>query len=289
MEKKKYTFTGVLIAILKSIGYIFIWLLVSSLVLTFVDVLLALKYQSSTYEAIAKISASYGAHTIIISDILTILIFCLIYKIKKVGISERCQIKTRSFGAYIKVILLGIMGQFAVQYLLAVLIPVMPQGWIDALQANNDSIISASETMNIIATVIVAPVLEEIMCRGLVQGALRKAMPDWVSVLLSALIFGLLHTAWNDISQINFIGIIYAFSFGLLLGFVAVKFDSILPAILCHMAFNATSLALVGELSGFALILLNLSVPILVVLIIRTAKHIEPKKEEYDDYDEDEE
>jgi membrane protease YdiL (CAAX protease family) len=106
-------------------------------------------------------------------------------------------------------------------------------------------------------------------------GAMKKAMPKWVAVLLSSLIFGLLHA--------NPIGIIYATLFGILLGFIAVKFNSILPAIICHIAFNATSLSLTGELGAIGLLLLNASIPLLVVLIVRTAKYKEPEPRDIDE------
>ncbi|NCO10335.1 CPBP family intramembrane metalloprotease [Candidatus Saccharibacteria bacterium] len=48
-----------------------------------------------------------------------------------------------------------------------------------------------------ISLVIVAPVAEEILFRGYLLGKLRKRAPLWLAILLTSLLFAVVHFAWN--------------------------------------------------------------------------------------------
>ncbi len=82
----------------------------------------------------------------------------------------------------------------------------------------------------IIMTVILAPILEEILFRGiLMRGLINNKMDPKIAIILAALIFGLVHfNPWQ------FVG---AFLLGLVLGLVYYKTKSLLMPILLH-AFN---------------------------------------------------
>ncbi len=88
-------------------------------------------------------------------------------------------------------------------------------------------------TLSVIATAIVPALVEEYACRGLVMGSLRK-YGDGFAVLVSSILFGLIHG--------NFQQIPFAFMVGLILGFVTVKCESILPAMFIHFYNNLSSL-----------------------------------------------
>lgn len=81
-----------------------------------------------------------------------------------------------------------------------------------------------------LCVVIVAPVVEEVVFRGLIMTRLAKAMPPWPAVLLSAAIFGACHG--------QFIWACYAFVLGALFGLLDMRAGSILPSILAHITFN---------------------------------------------------
>lgn len=48
-----------------------------------------------------------------------------------------------------------------------------------------------------ITLVIIAPVAEEAIFRGYLYGKLRKAAPIWLAVLVTSVLFGLLHMKWD--------------------------------------------------------------------------------------------
>ncbi len=261
-KERKYTFGGVCLAILKSTSFIGFWLAVSSLVSLLVAVALSIFHSGSSEEALQALYEQKSCEITIIANAITVMLYALFYKLKKASFAERCRIKDCSIGTFLKSLGLGATGQLAIQLLLASILSLLPQSWLDSLDKSNESIVNAPTSILIITTVIMAPLLEEIMCRSLMLGALRKAMPKWVAIILSAVTFGVLHG--------NPIGIIYATLLGILLGWLFIKTDSVLPAILCHLSFNFTSY-LLGEIAINGMVLLA-SIPLLVILIKSIAK-----------------
>ncbi|MCR5305042.1 MAG: CPBP family intramembrane metalloprotease [Oscillospiraceae bacterium] len=82
-------------------------------------------------------------------------------------------------------------------------------------------------------TVLVAPVTEELLMRGFALKNLSRVSQRG-GILLTAFLFGIMH---RDPAQF-----LFAFPLGILLGYITVRHDSLLPAILVHMAVNASSL-----------------------------------------------
>ncbi len=96
-----------------------------------------------------------------------------------------------------------------------------------------------------IETVLVPPLVEEMMFRGVVLQSLRR-FGDGFAILGSALIFGMMHG--------NFPQTAFAFLAGLAMGYAAVQSGSLLPSILIHFINNLAAFlyVLVGRLSGEA-------------------------------------
>lgn len=86
------------------------------------------------------------------------------------------------------------------------------------------------------AVVVIAPVLEEWICRGQIFGSLRSRYGVVRSLLLSALIFGLMH--------VQPVPVLNAFVLGLVLGFIYHKTNTLLSPILLHALYNGTAYAL---------------------------------------------
>jgi len=83
--------------------------------------------------------------------------------------------------------------------------------------------------IQILSVGIAAPVVEELVFRGILLGRM-KHLPVWASVLIQAILFGVVH--------LNTFQIIYAFIVGVLFGLVYIKFRSIVMVIIGHIAFN---------------------------------------------------
>jgi membrane protease YdiL (CAAX protease family) len=79
--------------------------------------------------------------------------------------------------------------------------------------------------------VLLAPVAEELTFRGLIYRIFRQSMLPWVAILLSALIFGLMHVQLGKA--------VWAFLLGLIAAASYEQTRSLLTPILIHALFNA--------------------------------------------------
>ena len=96
--------------------------------------------------------------------------------------------------------------------------------------------------LGIISIVIMAPIVEELLFRGGMQGHLMRKWknPAW-AILVSALIFGLVHG--------NPVQMFFASILGVVLGWVYYRTGSLLPGMLMHFINNGMSV-LLFHLSG---------------------------------------
>ena len=81
-----------------------------------------------------------------------------------------------------------------------------------------------------IGLVILAPVAEEVVFRGYLFGKLRKYTKLWVAILLTSLLFAVVHFAWN-------VGI-DVFALSIVLCLLRVISKSLWPSIMLHMMKN---------------------------------------------------
>jgi membrane protease YdiL (CAAX protease family) len=103
---------------------------------------------------------------------------------------------------------------------------------------------AGSAAVMVIYGVLVAPIMEETLCRGVILFGIKKYNKT-LALVVSAVTFGLIHgTAFQ---------FAYATIMGLVLGFVALKANSVIPTIFAHMSINsvAFSLQIILSLSGF--------------------------------------
>lgn len=94
----------------------------------------------------------------------------------------------------------------------------------------------------IIAICILVPIAEELLFRGLIAGEFRRAMPDWLNILINGTLFALFH--------MNFIQSIYVFPAGLALTAVGLWSRSIWVPIILHAVYNfcgSVALVLIGD------------------------------------------
>lgn len=93
---------------------------------------------------------------------------------------------------------------------------------------------------------VVAPIVEELIFRGVLMRRLNKVMNIFLAAFLSSLTFGLLHG--------NIVQNTYATVLGLVMAFVAVRCGSILSSIFFHVIFNIIgNFGLMGFLVGESL------------------------------------
>lgn len=148
--------------------------------------------------------------------------------------------------------LLGISACCLVQTAFS-LIP-FPESWMDSYVQSSSDLVDAPLWVVTLASVILAPIVEEVVFRGLVYTRLRRVMPIWVAMLVVSLLFGVLHG--------NLIWFIYTFLLGLLIAAMFERTGSLLSPILIHFGFNFSGTYL-GYLVGE-----EISVPEMVLLAV---------------------
>jgi len=93
------------------------------------------------------------------------------------------------------------------------------------------------QSVSFVAVVCVAvPVMEEFLFRGILYPGLRFWLPSAGAIILSALVFGILHGAS---------ALLPIFAFGCLLGYIRERSRSLLPTILVHMIHNGITLFMI--------------------------------------------
>lgn len=81
--------------------------------------------------------------------------------------------------------------------------------------------------------IIIAPIAEEVLFRGYLLGKLRQYVPVWVAILITSVLFGIVHGAWN-------IGI-DVFALSIVLCVLRIMTKSLWAPIMLHMIKNSVA------------------------------------------------
>lgn len=125
----------------------------------------------------------------------------------------------------------GIAIQFALSVALTTLLPLFPKVMESYSEIMNT--LGSESVLMIICVCLLAPIGEELIFRGLTFRIMKKGIPWQAALIVQALLFGVYH--------LNLVQGIYAALLGLLLGYCAHRYGSVLPGILLHMAVNSSS------------------------------------------------
>lgn len=140
------------------------------------------------------------------------------------------QQKNLNLSVLLKLAVLGIFVQFAISFLLNLVYIVRPdlmQNYtkvMESLGSGNPSLFS------VFYVVITAPIVEEMLMRGLCLVILRKEFPFWVANIIQAFYFGMIH--------LNLVQGIYAFLLGMVLGAVVKRYGTLKASMYLHFVIN---------------------------------------------------
>ena len=191
---------------------------------------------------------------LLISLVLGIGILFIIFGARKVDPFQQVDAK-KTPGVFYLLAIIGALGCFFFLEYVMYVIP-FPESLMNSL---NDSLLSTTASgpflLSFLANVIAAPILEEVFFRGLIFGRLNRAMPTVVAMIITSLLFGLMHghPVW----------IIWAFCFGMIINYIRVQSGSIIPGLIIHMILNA-----IGVVANNTNILSNLTMLHVILFII---------------------
>ena len=124
------------------------------------------------------------------------------------------------------VILWGLILMLAANVVIEPLIELFPSQWYDLVTEQ----ISAGGWATVTA-VVLAPILEEMLFRGIIQDSLVRKRGPWSGILIASAIFGLIHGIPQQV--------VAGFCLGIIIGFVYYKTRSLLSVIVLHAINNA--------------------------------------------------
>lgn len=174
---------------------------------------------------------NFNTSLMLVYVLLTIGLFSLWYYIKYDG---HYLVKPKT--VFHPVAILGIVMlvpgmQFLSTYIISLVAAVFPH-WLEVYERLLETAgLDNSLTFGLfLYSVMLGPISEELIFRGVTMRQAKKCIPFWAANLLQAFLFGAFH--------MNMIQGIYAFFLGMILGYVCEKSGNIYNAILLHMLFN---------------------------------------------------
>jgi uncharacterized protein len=85
--------------------------------------------------------------------------------------------------------------------------------------------------------IVTAPIIEEIVFRGFLQSTFYRYFSSAGAVLMSAMVFGVLHTLYQDVPLAQ----ISVYLLGVVFGYFRLKTGSILPGMVAHLFNNVVA------------------------------------------------
>lgn len=169
---------------------------------------------------------------IILTAILAIPVFMCLYvqDCREPGRWDRHQ-KCVPFEIYY--LIWGVVSCAALALLGNVLISLTPlMEWSRRFWEAQEALTSGSLWIQVFASVLAAPVLEELLMRGVLYQRMRDVMSVKAAILFSAALFGALHG--------NLVQGVYAFLMGIYFAWLMERFQSVWVPVMGHMAANFT-------------------------------------------------
>ena len=163
-----------------------------------------------------------------ISGLLTIAIVIAVYRVRRKPMAEALWLR----GVDGPILLTGVALAPALYLIVGGALALLPEAWLESYNEASAGIDSGTLT-GVLAVAVVAPVVEELIFRGLMLNRLSRVMPGWLAAVLSSAAFGVCHR--------HPVWFAYAFVLGAFFALLDLRAQSILPSILGHIAFNAIS------------------------------------------------
>lgn len=163
----------------------------------------------------------------VVVSIIGYLVYYFVFREKTIEAPDKVM-SAKTFGA-IAVLALG--AQFIIGIVLSFAMSFFPKLMENYEKLIENYGITDNSTIALISIIILAPIMEEVLFRGMTFRLARKwSMNFWAANIFQAALFGIAH--------LNIVQGIYAFLLGLLLGWIYRKTNSLLGSIWLHMVFN---------------------------------------------------
>ncbi len=148
----------------------------------------------------------------------------LIYRKLRRGKGKMFRLSMRGFNPML--ILWGFVLVLITGIVIEPVLNLFPESFLDLLNQ-----MGANGGWSVLMLAILAPVMEEVLFRGILLESVREKYSNGRAIVVSALMFGVIHVIPQQV--------VNAFVIGLILGFIYVRTDSLWPVIIIHALNNA--------------------------------------------------
>ena len=174
------------------------------------------------------------------------------------------KFKRTSAFKFLLIIPFGITIMFCANYFVSILQMFMPEFMIDSYVGTSEAFTSGPFIIQVLATAVGAPIVEELMFRGVIYRRLRRMAGVIPSAIIVSLLFGVYHGNWIQAP--------YAFLLGLACVYVNERYKSLIAPMILHGTANlvAVLITFFATISGENVVdqQITYSVQDLIVLIV---------------------
>lgn len=168
----------------------------------------------------------YNFTLVFLIDLLTLIIVYKFYGTRINIITYRYKIKKINLKDMMYIILFGIALSIVMSILINFLVELFPS----YEEVSNNITSQTNSILNVICMVVLIPIYEEIIFRGVIFNHLKENYKIGTAIVVQALLFGIAHG--------NIVQGIYAFILGIVLALMYMYFNSIYANIMLHIIFN---------------------------------------------------
>ncbi len=168
----------------------------------------------------------------VVSNIAAIIVTSLMFICAKKKVTKELSLNKFPAGAVAPIVMLGL----GMNVVTTIVLSLLPEKILGSYQQASSWTSTDVGIMTILLTVVMAPLAEEWILRGLVYSRMRTGMPAIAAMLISSLLFGVLHK--------HPVWIAYAAALGMLLAWVFERTKSLYAAILLHFSYNLCGMLL---------------------------------------------
>lgn len=174
-----------------------------------------------------------GNYLMIIMDVLIFLVLAIIFLVRGKTFAEGMGMKKTKFSSILLAFLAG-LGLTCVLSFVMIFVSMLFPGLMEDYSNTMDTTYNMKSLIPyIVAGVIGAPLIEELVFRHLVTGRLSRGIPRVLAIIIGSVLFGVVHghpVQW-----------VYAGLLGFVMACVYFAYDSIWVPIAMHAGFNALS------------------------------------------------
>lgn len=232
-------------------GKIFLICLIAPILLALLFSIIASSLAQSQEVKVEVITSnlSYIIPYTVCNFLLYIAIFFVYNKISKIEFSAIKPNFKMKWHTYLIVIAIGVVSLFGIQYFISAidnLLEVVGYPLQQGLSVINPTS-WGSYFLAILILAIMPAIGEELLFRGMILHGLRSRFNDVISVVLSALMFALMHT--------NLQQLVYPFLLGLIMGWIVLRTGSLVSSIIVHFVNNflVVTFSFIQNMTGFSL------------------------------------